>query len=319
MTKEFTKGTVIFNEGNVGDSCFDVISGSVGIYTDYGSDVEQHLTTIEAGHIFGELALVDSYPRSATAVAESDVKVNELTLDDFRSYFENDPEKVTFIIREMSERIGRLTKDYEEVVETIGELYPQNADRKPTIADKIKQFAAAYKMAAKNNKISREALYDLVQDDHNDGYTDNVETYSKGTIIFKEGEPGKCMYDIFTGSVNIYTGYGTPEEKLITTIGVSKFFGEMGLINDAPRTATAVVNMDHTMIQSLYMDDFKDLFKKNPVKIGMLVKYMAFRVRKLTDQYTDACKLVYEVSEAEEAGNVSEELKKKVRAFQAQY
>ena len=319
MTKEFKKGEVLFNEGDVGETCFDVVSGSVGIYTDFGTDVEKQLTTIEAGHILGELALVDALPRSATAVAISDVTVNEFNFDDLQRYFEEDTDKITFIIKEMSERISRLTGDYDDVVDTIGELFPANETRKPGIADKIKQFAAAYKMSAKANKISRETMEDLVQSKHEEGLSNNVESYSKGTLLFKEGEPGRCMYDIYTGSVNIYTGYGTPDEKLITTIGVSKFFGEMGLLNNAPRTATAVVNMDHTIIESMYMDDFKELFEKNPVKISMLIKHMASRIRRLTDQYTDACKLVYEVSEAEAAGTVSDELKQRVRAFQAQY
>ena len=319
MVKEFKKGEVIFNEGDVGDTCFDVTSGSVGIYTDYGTEHEKQLTTIETGHIMGELALIDSFPRSATAVALTDVSANEFTLDDLQGYFENDTEKVTFIIREMSDRIARLTRDYDDVVDTIAGLFPVNADRKPGIADKIRQFAAAYKMAAKANKISKEALDELVQTGHENGFSKNVETYSKGTLLFKEGEPGKCMYDIFTGSVNIYTGYGTPEEKLITTIGVNKFFGEMGLLNESPRTATAVVNMDRTMIQSLYMEDFEELYKNNPIKVSMLIKHMAFRIRKLTDQYTEACKLVYEVSEAEASGSVTDELKERVRAFQAQY
>ncbi len=319
MTKDFAKGEIIFNEGDVGDTCFDVLKGTVGIYTDYGTEVERKLTEIGEGHILGELALIDSFPRSATAVALTAVSASEFTLDDLESYFEKDPDKVTFIIKEMSDRIARLTGDYNEVVETIGGLFPPDEVRKPGIAAKIKQFAAAYKMAAKNNKISHEALQDLVQTGHEDGFSKNVESYSKGTVIFKEGEPGRCMYDIFTGSVNIYTGYGTPDEKLITTVGVNKFFGEMGLFNDSPRTATAVVNMDHTMIQSLYIDDFTELYEKNPGKVRMLIKHMAFRVRKLTDQFTEACKLVYEVSEAEAAGTVSDELKSRVKAFQALY
>ena len=319
MSKVFRNGEIIFNEGDVGDTCFDVTSGTVGIFTDYGSDVEKKLTEIHDGHIFGELALIDSFPRSATAVALTDVVVREFNLEDLENYFKEEPEKVTFIIKEMSDRISRLTGDYNEVVETIAGLFPPDEKRKPGIADKIKQFAAAYKMAAKNNKISHEALREIVQTGHEDGFSKNVESYTKGTVIFKEGEPGRCMYDIFTGSVNIYTGYGTPEEKLITTVGVNKFFGEMGLINESPRTATAVVNMDHTMIQSLFLDDFEELYEKNPGKVNMLIKHMAYRVRKLTDQFTDACKLVYEVSEAETAGSVSDELKSKVRAFQAQY
>ena len=135
MTKEFKKGEVLFKEGDVGETCFDVVSGRVGIYTDFGTDVEKQLTTIEAGHILGELALVDALPRSATAVAISDVTVNEFNFDDLQRYFEEDTDKITFIIKEMSERISRLTGDYDDVVDTIGELFPANETRKPGITD----------------------------------------------------------------------------------------------------------------------------------------------------------------------------------------
>ncbi len=112
MSKAFRNGEIIFNEGDVGDTCFDVISGTVGIFTDYGSDVEKKLTEIHEGHIFGELALIDSFPRSATAVALTDVVVREFNLEDLENYFKEEPEKVTFIIKEMSDRISRLTGDY---------------------------------------------------------------------------------------------------------------------------------------------------------------------------------------------------------------
>ncbi len=319
MVREFKKGEVIFYEGDMGDTFYEIVDGVVGVYTDYEAPTEKKLTEVESGHIVGELALVDAYPRSATVVCLTDVKTNELTVEDLMDYFDKEPEKVTFMIKEISERISRLTADYNDAVATIGGMFPKDSDRKPGLAEKIKLFAQNYKNAIKTNKISRESLEEIVQTGHEDGFGKNVESYSKGTIIFKEGEPGKCMYDIFTGSVNIYTGYGTPDEKLITTIGVNKFFGEMGLINNSPRTATAVVNADRTTIMSMYMEDFEELYEKNPVKIEMLIKHMAFRVRRLTDQYVDACKLIYEVSEAEASGNVPEELIKEVRDFQSQY
>ncbi len=174
-------------------------------------------------------------------------------------------------------------------------------------------------MVIKSSKISVETMKELVQTGHDDGTTKNVETFKKGTIIFREGEPGKCMYDIFTGSVNVYKDYGTPSEKLLTTVGANKFLGEMGLINDTPRTATAVVNMDNTMIMSMYLDDLEELYTTNPVKVEMLIKHMSFRIRKLTSDYVDACMLIYEVSEAEKNGSVSDELKNRVKTYVLKY
>ncbi len=223
MDKHFSQGEIIFKEGDVGESFYDIIEGSVGVYTDYGTDVEKKLTEIQPGHIVGELALIDAYPRSATAVALSDVTADEVSVDDLKSYFSTKPDRITFLIKELSERITRLSTDYSEACETLKDIFPEDENRKPSIADKIKKFAASYIMVSKSSKISVETMKELVQTGHDDGTTKNVETFKKGTIIFREGEPGKCMYDIFTGSVNVYKDYGTPSEKLLTTVGANKF------------------------------------------------------------------------------------------------
>ena len=57
-----------------------------------------------------------------------------------------------------------------------------------------------------------------------------TKTFKKGEVIFKQGDLSDCMYDILWGEVGIYADYGTPEEKLLTTLETERFFGEMGMI-----------------------------------------------------------------------------------------
>ena len=52
------------------------------------------------------------------------------------------------------------------------------------------------------------------------------KTFKKGEIIFKQGDLSDCMYDILWGQVGIYADYGTPEEKLLTTLETERFFGD---------------------------------------------------------------------------------------------
>jgi hypothetical protein len=75
--------------------------------------------------------------------------------------------------------------------------------------------------------------------------------------------------------------------------------------------------MDHTSIESIYMDDLDELFTENPYTIKIIMKHLVSRIRILTVQYTDACRLIYEVSEAESAGKVDDALIAKVREYQA--
>ena len=46
-----------------------------------------------------------------------------------------------------------------------------------------------------------------------------MKEFKNGDVIFRQGDPGDCMYDIFSGRVGIYTAYGAPEEKLIAELG----------------------------------------------------------------------------------------------------
>ena len=77
----------------------------------------------------------------------------------------------------------------------------------------------------------------------------DIQTYKKGQVIFKEGDKAECMYDIRWGSVGIYANYGTKEEKLLTKLSTEEFFGEMGLIDDQPRSATAVALEKDTRVE----------------------------------------------------------------------
>ncbi len=59
-------------------------------------------------------------------------------------------------------------------------------------------------------------------------------------VLFREGEPGAVMYIIQTGAVRISKRVGA-EEKTLATLGSGEFVGEMAILNNKPRTATAVV------------------------------------------------------------------------------
>ncbi|MBP3275044.1 MAG: cyclic nucleotide-binding domain-containing protein [Butyrivibrio sp.] len=319
MNKTFSKGEVIFREGDNGESFFEIVKGKVGVYAAYGTETEQKLTEIGAGHIVGELALIDAFPRSATVVALEDTDLTEVTIDEMRSYFEGSPDKIKFILSELGERLQRLTDDYTDACVTIRELYPVGEERKPGIADKIKKFVNSYNLMAKAKQPSAEFLREAERADNKDGFNKTIDKYSKGTVIFREGEPGKCMYDIHFGTIGIYTGYGTPNEKCLTTLYAGKFFGEMALLSGETRSATAVALEEGTMLEAIYMDDFEEIFSKNPTKIESIIKHISFRIRRLTYEYVNACKMIYDAAEAELKNSVNDELKKKAQEYKENY
>jgi CRP-like cAMP-binding protein len=64
--------------------------------------------------------------------------------------------------------------------------------------------------------------------------------FAKGAVLFREGDLGKEMYVIQSGQVAI-SKHVRDVEKVLATLGPGEFFGEMALISNKPRTATATV------------------------------------------------------------------------------
>ena len=122
--KTFKSGEVIFLEKTYEACMYELLEGTVGIYSHYGQQDEKLLTELKAenGAYFGEMGLVESMRRSATAVALSDVRVETITGKDFGAFFTEHPERVYAIMSQMGGRIRELTRDYLDVCRAASEL-----------------------------------------------------------------------------------------------------------------------------------------------------------------------------------------------------
>jgi len=65
-----------------------------------------------------------------------------------------------------------------------------------------------------------------------------VETFRPGEIIFREGEKGECAYFIRSGEIEVVQGEGAMA-NVLAKLSAGQYFGEMALIHNAPRNATA--------------------------------------------------------------------------------
>lgn len=109
-----------------------------------------------------------------------------------------------------------------------------------------------------------------------------LKKFKKGEIIFKEGALEKCMYDIRWGSVGVYTNYGEKDERMLREILPNDVFGEMGLIEARPRSATAVALEKDTQCVVITAEDFSEYFKDKPAKIVAIMQNMSQRIRDLS-------------------------------------
>ena len=322
MIKEYQKGDVIIRQGEDGNSFFQIRGGSVGIYVNYGELDELKLTELKQWGIFGEMAVIDSCPRSATAVALRDnTKVREITSDEIRTYLGEDPDHIMMLMKHMGKRIQGLTADYDDVCSVMREI--EKHDRlaeEDDLITRLRKHAEARKRNKNNvNYMSAEYYNNIKAELHSKGFYKKVEDYPAGTVICKEGETIRCMYDIHWGKVGIYTGYGTPEEVKLAELYPNSFFGEIGLVTGEPRSAT-VVALEKSTIETIYEEDLNELFEKNPPKIVMILRHMAYRLRRLTDEYQEACTMAWEMAQDEEQyGKLSPELMEKVKSYKVNF
>ena len=110
--------------------------------------------------------------------------------------------------------------------------------------------------------------------------------YRPGETIFMEGEPGKALFIILAGTVSICRALGEGEEILVT-LTAGGYFGELALIDDQPRFASARVT-EASRLLILYRSDFEDLMEGQRTLaiqvMGNLLKTLAGYVRRAQSQ-----------------------------------
>lgn len=96
------------------------------------------------------------------------------------------------------------------------------------------------------------------------------ETFEPGRIIFHQGEDGHCAYFIRSGEVEVLQGEGT-DQRVVAKLGCGEYFGEMALINNAPRNATVRAASKST-VAVLGKQNFGIMLKLIPSTKGDIMK-----------------------------------------------
>ena len=287
--RNFTKGQVIFREGDLGENFYHIAEGKAGVYLHYGEADEKKLTDMLPGQYVGEMAVINTWPRSATVVAEEDLKALEIGENELNEYFTQYPDKILSIMKQIGGRIRTLTEEYEEVTAFLKEKQDAAAPKNDGFLAKMRKYREISEAAKKAKIRSAEEEIPIGTFTHSDAGPLPVVEYSKGTIIFRQGEVGNYMYAVEAGSVGIYTNYGTSLEKKLTDLYANSFFGEMSLLDMEPRSATAVAEEDGTVVEIIRPEDLEKLFQSNPMEVDMILSHLSNRLRKLTKDYAKAC------------------------------
>ena len=106
--------------------------------------------------------------------------------------------------------------------------------------------------------------------------------FKQGQIIFSQGDPSDLCYKIESGAVEIritsYDGTGTMRTVVAQTLGHGEVFGEMGIIDDSPRSASAIATK-HTVCVAYTADQIIALLETNPKQALAYIHTLIRRLR----------------------------------------
>jgi CRP-like cAMP-binding protein len=113
--RRFKRGEVIFHIGDPGDALFVIVSGQVKISLPSDTGEEAILATLGPGDVFGELALLDGAPRSASATAMGPTETVVLPRDRFRELIATEAGVRDALLASIAGELRRLTTHVEEL------------------------------------------------------------------------------------------------------------------------------------------------------------------------------------------------------------
>lgn len=108
--RRYSKGEVIFHQGDVGTALFLVRKGEVAIRLSSAEGKEVILALLSRGESFGELALLDGEPRSTDAVARDETHLLSLHQEDFRRFLSERPQVAMGLLAVLSGMVRRITQ-----------------------------------------------------------------------------------------------------------------------------------------------------------------------------------------------------------------
>ncbi|MDR1030988.1 MAG: cyclic nucleotide-binding domain-containing protein [Treponema sp.] len=201
VSRTYTKDTILFAEGEPGDELFILQSGSVKI-TKITNGNEVLLAVLKPTDIFGEMALLESKPRSANAIAYEDCTVMTVSLKNFQHMAKTNPQIITRLTKLLAER---LWVSYKQLANTcisdpIARIYDalltdleknrvsMGSDSSYTFDFGPKELAAMVRISPENTssvlqRLLSESTFIKVVD--NKMYTSNVADIVKQNTLYK--------------------------------------------------------------------------------------------------------------------------------------
>ncbi|MGH8480097.1 MAG: Crp/Fnr family transcriptional regulator [Gammaproteobacteria bacterium] len=110
-----------------------------------------------------------------------------------------------------------------------------------------------------------------------------IKAYPRNTVLFQEGQPSAELYIVVTGQIKVFVSEAQGKEMTLTLEGPGGYFGELGLVDEAPRSAS-VMTTEPSQLVVVSKADFQRCLAAHPDLGIKLMRALVQRVRTLTDR-----------------------------------
>jgi CRP-like cAMP-binding protein len=153
----FTKGHVLFKEGDDGDEMYIIQSGRVAIKKRV-KDGDATLAVLEKGDFFGEMAILERLPRSATAEVVEDGDIIVINGETFGDMIKTNPEIAVRMLRKQSIRLRETNRQLEHVMTkggatAAGEVSSEARPAQPATSGTLQAEALGYFISAHTGNV----------------------------------------------------------------------------------------------------------------------------------------------------------------------
>jgi len=288
---QFKAGSVITVEGKTeADRFFIIRQGKISIAKETEVIQEEGGNVFGPGDFFGVVECMASRPRIETVSARTDVSLIGIRKDQFGVLIMKNALIAMKIIRQFSKKLRYFS-------DAIARL---SLKGKEVEADPEKMFEVAKFYEEKNNPqhacyAYKKYLQHLPQGRNAAEAQTNIEVlsrecqleepssqgltrlYKDGSVVFVEHEPGEEVFIIQQGKVNI-TKILSNQEVLLAGLHPGDIFGEMAILENKPRSATAIASGGGTLMMVVNKSNFEPMVQQKPQIAAKLIQLLSERI-----------------------------------------
>ncbi len=288
-SESYKAGSFVFIEGQKESKNFYIIKqGSVQLMKEFSVIEDNSPSTLGPGDFFGVIACMSSHPRIESVKCLTDVLLISIIREQFGDLIQKSTPIAMKIIKSFSKKlryfdseITRLTlkqstEEDSKYLFNIGEYYfSQQQINKAAYA--FQKFISLCPNDA-NNTNAKMRLKQM-----NQPYeippvntTGLQRQYSNDTMIFSEHEPGDNLFILQQGKVKI-TKIINNKEVLLAVLQPGDIFGEMALLENKPRNASAIAFSD-TVLLAVNRQNFETMVISQPQIATKLIQLLSERI-----------------------------------------